>query len=291
MPDHTHNYGSNVGSRLLFSILLNLVITIAEMIGGIISGSLALLSDSFHNLADTSSLFISYGAEKISRRKRNKKYTYGFKRVEILATILNTTALLAIAIFLFREAVIKFLNPAEIDSNLMIIVATIGLAGNIITAFLLFGASKKSLNIKSSFIHIVSDSLSSVFVIIGGLLIKFYSWWIVDPILTMIVVTYITIQSLKLLKEAIEIIMQATPRGITVDEVKKAVDSLSFVNDTHHIHIWTTNGKDIFVECHVIIDDCKIKNIDEYLNAIRSKLTEIGVSHSTVQIERYCNTE
>ncbi len=285
-----HNHG-NLCSKLLYSILLNLGISITEIVGGVLSGSLALISDSFHNFADTSSLIISYGAEKVSRKQRNKKYTYGFKRVEILATLINTTALLAIAIFLFREAIFKFLNPSVIDSNLMISVALIGLAGNIITVFLLFKDSKKSLHIKSSFVHIAGDSLSSVFVIVGGILIKFYEWWIVDPILTMIVVTYISIQSIKMLKEVIEIIMQATPKGITVDEVKKAIDELTFVNDTHHIHLWTTNGKDIYVECHVIINNCETESIDEYLNAINNKLAEIGISHSTIQIERFCSSE
>jgi len=139
-----HNHG-NLGSKLLYSILLNLGISIAEIVGGVISGSLALISDSFHNFADTSSLIISYGAEKVSSKQRNKKYTYGYKRIEILATLINTTALLAIAIFLSREAIIKFLNPSVIDSNLMISVALIGLAGNIITVFLLFKDSKKNL--------------------------------------------------------------------------------------------------------------------------------------------------
>ncbi|MGC9384942.1 MAG: cation diffusion facilitator family transporter [Kosmotogaceae bacterium] len=290
---HSVNYNHNesMSKRIFFSIILNLLISIAELVGGFLSGSLALISDSLHNFADTSSLIISYFAQLISKKERTKKYTYGFKRIEIIATLINTTALLAVAIFLLKEAITKLLNPAAINSNLMISIAIVGLAGNLITVFLLRSGIKESLNIRSAFVHILSDTLSSVFVIAGGILISLYGWFIVDPLLTLVVISYIVYQSVHLLIESFSIIMQATPKEITVDDIKQTVEDLDFVDDVHHIHIWTTNGQDVLVECHVLIENFDQNKLDYFLSQIKKKLSGIGVDHTTIQIEQVCNTK
>ncbi|RLL85034.1 cation diffusion facilitator family transporter [Mesotoga sp. H07pep.5.4] len=290
-----HHHGNSFASnrKLIFSVFLNLTISITEVFGGLFSGSLALISDSLHNFGDTSSLFVSFIARKISRKERNSTYTYGYKRAEIIGATLNTIFLLAIAVFLFAEAIRKLLSPAEIKGELMFWVAIVGLVGNVITAFLLFSESKQNLNIRSAFIHIVSDTLSSVFVIIASLIIIRYDFLLLDPLLTIVVGAYICYQSIHLLKKTMQILMQGIPDDHSIEMVRTELEKLDFVHNAHHIHIWTSDGSDIYVEAHVQLtkeaENSKV-SLDSYLEKVEQVLKQLRINHSTIQIENgRCN--
>lgn len=284
---HHHDTSSMTDKKLFWSVFLNLSITIAEYLGGFISNSLALLSDATHNLNDSMAILISYVARKISKKQRDEKRTYGYKRVEILAAFLNTVFLIAIAIILIFEGIDKIMNPGEINGQLMLWVSVVGLAGNLITAILLFRDSKENLNIKATFVHIISDTLSSVMIIVGAIFIMKYNWYILDPIFTFVISTYILFQSFGLIKEISNILIQGKPADLNIEEIKKEIEQLNFVENVHHIHVWTTDGIDLYFEGHVsLTTNCEYA-LDSYIKKINEILEEkFSINHSTIQLEK-----
>ncbi|KAF2956556.1 cation diffusion facilitator family transporter [Marinitoga sp. 38H-ov] len=288
MSGHHHHHENDLTEKkLFFSVVSNLIISLSEIIGGMISNSLALISDSLHNLNDTFALVLSYVARKISKKPKDTIRTYGYKRVEILAAFINTVFLLAVAIFLIVEGIKKFYNPEVIDGKLMLIISIIGLLGNLITAFLLFKESKDNLNIKATFVHIASDTLSSVLIIFGAIFIYKYNWYILDPLFTLFISGYIIYESYSLLKESVNILIQGIPNDIDLDGIKREVEKLNFVDDVHHIHVWTTDGKDKYLECHVSLNENDNYDLDDYLKRINSLLHEkFDISHTTIQFEK-----
>ncbi|WP_206076165.1 cation diffusion facilitator family transporter [Marinitoga lauensis] len=285
---HNHNHGNDLtDKKLLFSVVFNFIITLSEIFGGIFSHSLALISDSLHNLNDTVAILLSYIARKISKKPKDEKRTYGYKRVEILAAFTNTIFLFAIAIFLIIESIKKFYNPEIINGKLMLVISIIGLIGNLITAVLLFKDSKENLNVKATFVHIASDTLSSVMIIIGAIFIYKYNWYILDPIFTMLISAYILFEGYHILKESANILIQGTPESMEINEIKKELEKLNYVEDAHHIHIWTTDGQDKYLECHVSLKEDIEYNLDEYLKELNHILNEkFGISHTTIQFEK-----
>jgi cobalt-zinc-cadmium efflux system protein len=199
---HTH---SSTGIRLLITVILNVLITVAEIIGGIISGSLALISDALHNFSDAISVIISYIAIKLKGRDNSPKHTFGFKRAEILAAVINSSVLVAISVYLIYQAVLRFQHPEPIKGVLMTVVASIGLAANIAGTLLLKRDAKTSMNIRSSYFHLLSDAVSSVAVITGGLAIVLWNIYWIDPVLTILISIYITRESYKILFEAMHV--------------------------------------------------------------------------------------
>lgn len=282
---HPHGDGQTEG-RLWISIFLNLAITVAEFVGGIISGSLALLSDALHNLNDTSSLGISLVARKVSKKKANEEKTFGYKRAEIIGAFINLLTLVIIALFLIKEGVERFYNPQPIDGLVMFIVAIIGLLGNVITAVLLHRSSKESINIKSAYVHIMSDALSSVGVIIAGWLILQYQFYIVDTILTLIIAGYILWQSYYMLRKTINILMESTPSEIQIDEVTLAMQQVAGVLDIHHLHVWRLDEDNILLESHVVIDEKDMNQMESIKSSLKQLLnTSFGIHHSTLEFE------
>lgn len=285
--EHHHDTSSMTDKKLFWSVFLNLTITAAEFIGGFISNSLALLSDATHNLNDSMAILISYIARKISKKQKDEKRTYGYKRVEILAAFLNTVFLIAIAAILIFEGIDKLMNPGEINGQLMLWVSVVGLAGNLITAILLFRDSKENLNLKATFIHIMSDTLSSVMIIVGAIFIMNYNWYILDPIFTFVISTYILFESFNLIKEISNILVQGKPADIDTFKIKEEIEKLSYVENVHHIHVWTTDGIDLYFEGHVsLVQECDYK-LDSYIKEINKILEEkFSINHSTIQLEQ-----
>lgn len=290
---HTHNHQITINEnstvlRLVITILLNIVITIAQIIGGVISGSLSLISDAFHNLSDAVSVIISYIAIRLKRRENSVKHTFGLKRAEILAAVLNAGVLLAIYVYLFFEAFSRFANPREIEAGLMIIVAVIGLMANIIGVLLLRRDSHHSLNIKSSYLHLLSDSISSVAIILGGIAIAYWQIYWVDPLLTILIGLYIIKESYSILMDSVHVLMEGAPSGISIDEIKKEVEKFGEVADIHHIHLWTVGENDIHLEAHININDMMISQSDKLRMKVEKLLTDrFGIKHITLQME--CN--
>jgi len=284
--DHSQISPKTTDGRLLLSLTLNLAISLTEIIGGILSNSLALLSDAVHNLSDTSSLGISWLARRISRKKRTPSHSFGFKRAEVLASLVNTVALIGIGLFLLIEAGQKFLHPEPVVGKVMLVVAVVGLLGNLATAWLLHGDSKNSLNIRSAYLHIVMDTLSSVGVVIAAILMMFHNWYWIDPFLTLIVSIYVLSESWPLLKTSVNILMQGTPKGIEIDKIIAAIEKNSDVLNAHHVHIWTTDGTDFFLESHVTLSKSAKSRTDTVLDTLIADIKKrFSISHVTLQIE------
>lgn len=287
MEGKNHHTPQTNKKNLLISIVLNFAIAIAEFAGGIISNSLSLLSDALHNLSDAFALLISYLAARVSLRGTSRKNTFGYKRVEILAALLNAIILVAVSFYLFYEAYQRIQNPEPIKGNVMFIVAGIGLLANIISVFLLHTDSKKNLNIKAAYLHLIGDTISSVGVIIASVLIYFYGLYWVDPVLTFIIGIYILWGTYGILKETIEILMQASPENMDIKSIKNMLEKHPRIENVHHIHLWRLSDKEIHFECHADVDqNYSIEKTDE----IRNELCEIlqnnyNIHHITIQME------
>ena len=285
---HLHNRegSGSTETRLWISIVLNGIITLAEFIGGIISGSLSLLSDALHNLNDTVSLGISLISRKISKKEASADKTFGYKRAELIGAFINLIALVIIALFLIKEGVERFYDPQPINGMIMFVVAVIGLLGNLITALLLYRDSKESLNIKSAYVHILSDGLSSVGVIIAGYLILQYNLIIADTILTFLIASYILWHSYYMLRDTINILMESTPAEIELDEVKVAMTRVSDVLDVHHIHVWRLDEQNILLESHVVIDEENLDRMEDIKSELKNLLkSQFNIHHSTLEFE------
>lgn len=287
--NHSHNHSYNLESakgRLFFTIALNFIISIAEIIGGIISGSLALVSDALHNFSDAISIVVSYIALKLRFKQNSYKHTFGLKRAEILAALLNSATMIVICFYLFYEAAIRFVEPREINSGIMMIVAVVGLIANLISVFLLRNDSKKSMNIKSAYLHMLGDTVSSVGVIVGGIAIALWNINWIDPILTIIIGIYIIKESYIILQEAVHVLMEGAPLNLSIDEIRKKVEMFDEVKDIHHIHLWMVGDGDIHLEAHLNVNDMKISESDPLRQKIESLLhDQFGIEHVTLQFE------
>ena len=286
-----HDHTTDVkGSKLLFVTLLNLTITITEFAGGLISNSLALLSDALHNLGDTTAILIAFVANRVSKRKSNLRKTFGFKRIEILAALLNAVLLLVICVYLIFEAWDRFQDPSPVKGKIMLIVAVIGLLANFISVLVLHGGKNKNINIKAAYMHLLGDTLSSVVVITGGILIFFFNIFWLDPLITILISIYIFKEAVSIIRETIDILMQNTPGGLDLNEVISELQSFPEVKNIHHVHAWNLDDQQIHFECHVDMEN------DLHLsetNKIRNKLAKVlldrfNIVHTTIQIEYDC---
>ncbi len=284
---HNHSHSAETsGKRLFITILLNFTITVAEIIGGIISGSLSLISDAIHNFSDGIAVILSYVAIRLKKKPKDYKFTFGYKRAEILAAVLNASVLIGISLYLFFEAYNRFMNPEEIEGGTMIIVASIGLAANILGTLLLRSGAKDNMNIRSAYLHLFSDAVSSVGVILGGIFIYFYEIYWLDPALTVLISIYIIKESLEIVKEAVEILMMAAPNNIKIPDVEKTIVGLEDVESIHHIHFWKVDEKDIHFEAHVKVNDMQVSETERILNKIEEALHhKYDINHITLQFE------
>ncbi|MBI1939263.1 MAG: cation transporter [Ignavibacteriales bacterium] len=291
MPhNHTHNHNQfeSARGRLFFTIVLNFVITLAEIIGGILSGSLALLSDALHNFSDAISVIVSYIALKLKRKDNSMRHTFGLKRAEILAAAINSAVLIVICIYLFYEAVQRFLEPQEINAGIMSVVAVIGLLANFIAVLLLKRDSKSSINIRSAYLHLLGDTVSSVAVIFGGIAIAIWNINWIDPALTILIGLYIIKESYTILEEAIHVLMEGAPLEISIKDIQDEVEKFTEVEDIHHIHLWMVGDNDVHLEAHINVNDMKISESDSLRKRIEEALHhKFGIHHITLQFE--CN--
>ncbi len=286
--DHTgHGNAEPVsGGRLLATMVLNFVITIAEIAGGLVSGSLSLISDALHNFSDGVSVIISYLAIRLRERAKSERHTFGLKRAEILAAIINASVLLVISVYLFYEAGRRLLHPAPIRGGLMIGVALVGLAANVVGTLLLQRDATRSLNIRSAYLHLLSDAVSSVGVVLGGVAIYFWRIYWVDPVLTILIGLYVLKESFAILTQAIHILMEGAPPDLDLTEIQAAVEAVPGVEDLHHLHVWTVGENDVHLEAHVNIRDMRISEADALRRSLESLLHDtFGIAHTTIQFE------
>ncbi len=284
----SHSHPTLQRKNLLISIILNVVITTFQIIGGIISGSLALISDAVHNFSDVISLIISYTANLLSRKKKQTLHqTFGFKRAEIIAAFINAVSLIVIAIFLGIEAIKRFYAPQIIDSDLVIWLALLGIAVNGFSVLLLKKDAKSNLNMKAAYLHLFTDMLTSIAVLFGGLIMKYYEIFWVDALLTLIISLYLIYLSWSVLMESLKILMLFAPKHIKIDSVIGAVLKIKGIRNIHHVHIWQLNEYDCHFEAHLEFKrDLKLSEFDKICESVEELLAKkFKINHCNLQPE------
>lgn len=273
-------------NNLLLTIIINILITVAQAIGGFVSGSLALLSDALHNLSDVISLLISYVAAIFSNKKASQHKTFGYKRAEIIAAFINAISLIIIAVFLIFEAVDRFFMPENINADIVIWLSIVAIAGNGISVLILHSDSKNNLNIRSSYLHLFTDLLGSIAVLIGGLAMKYYQIYWIDGALTLGIAIYLIIVGVALARKSYDVLMLFTPKEINVRALVRKVNKIEKVKHIHHIHIWKLNDDETHLEAHVDFEeDIKLSEFDEILEQIEEVVSSFGINHTNIQPE------
>lgn len=271
--------------RFFWVTVLNILITVVEILGGLLSGSLALLSDAFHNLSDSVSIVISYIAQRIATKPETPQRTFGYRRAEILSALLNAGLLIVIALFIVIEAVKRFMHPDHVNGDIMTVVAVVGLLANFISAGLLHAGSRHSLNIKATYLHILADALSSIGVVITGIILIFWHVKWLDPVVSVLVALYIAYEALPIIQKTINILMQAAP-DIDYDAIKKDITSIPQVNSVHHVHAWLIDEHHTTFSAHINCEDIKLSEVEPIYRQISKLLQDkYHISHITIQAE------
>lgn len=287
---HHHHHGIeesvNVSAAFIIGIALNSLFVVIEAIVGIINHSMSLLTDAGHNLGDVATLFLSLLAFRLAKRKSNQKFTYGFKKTTVLAALFNAVFLLIAVGILGIESVRRLLHPEPVRGNVIAWVAAAGIIINVISALLFFSNRKNDLNIKSAYLHMMSDALVSLGVVIGGILISFTGWYWMDPLIGIIIMLIILISTWSLLTDSFRLSVDAVPHDIDMNEIKELIRQQPDVTDVHHVHVWALSTTENALTAHISLDDSlsfeeKIKRVQE----IKHELMHHQVHHSTIEIE------
>jgi cobalt-zinc-cadmium efflux system protein len=267
-------------------MILNFLITIMEVLGGFISGSLALLSDALHNFSDGVAIIITYIAIRLSKRPKSFKYTFGLKRAEIVAAIINASTLVIISFFLIKEGIGRLYHPAPVAGSLMLIVASLGFIANVLGTLLLRSGSRDNINIRASYYHLLSDAVSSFAVIIGAVCIVLFRIHWIDPVLTILISVFVLKGAYDIAKEAVDVLMMSSPEGIDLDEVKQLVESIPHVINMHHVHVWKLNDSDTHFEAHIDVENISVLQTSAIRKAIEERLHDkYEINHTTLQFE------
>ena len=285
---HHHSHSHKVdGKNLGISIVLNIVVTIAQIIGGLISGSLSLLSDAVHNFSDVLSLIISFLANRLAKKKASTNRTFGYKRAEIIAAFVNSATLMVVSLFLIVEAIERFLAPQEVASNWVIWLSILAILVNGFSVLLLKKDAAVNMNMKSAYLHLLTDMMASIAVLVGGLLMKFYAIFWIDPLLTLIIALYLIYVGYDLLKESTKVLMLFTPKSIAVQEIVSSICEIKEIKNVHHVHVWQLNEEEIHLEAHVDFkEDIKLSEFDVILEGIEELVYHRhGINHVNIQPE------
>ncbi len=285
---HHHSHRHEIsGKNLGISIVLNVVVTIAQIIGGLVSGSLSLLSDAVHNFSDVLSLVISFLANKVAKRKASTNKTFGYKRAEIIAAFVNSATLIVVSVFLTVEAVERFFNPQIIATNWVIWLSILAILVNGLSVLLLKKDSETNMNMKSAYLHLLTDMLASIAVLIGGVLMKYYAIFWIDPLLTLLIAFYLIYVGYYLLKESTKVLMLFTPKSIMVQEIVSNISEIEGIKNVHHVHIWQLNEEEIHLEAHIDFkEDIKLSQFEGVLERIEEMVhNKHGINHVNIQPE------
>lgn len=283
---HDHHADSMGDRRLVVAVVVNVLLTVAQIIGGLLSGSLSLVADAIHNLSDAGSLAIALFARKIGRKSPDELMTFGYKRAEIIATLINLVTLVIIGLYLIYEAIWRLVMPESIEGWMVVIVAGIALVVDVTTALLTYKMSKTSMNIKAAFIHNLSDAMASVGVIVAGTLIILYEWHWVDTVATFVISGYILYQAFKMLPGTIHILMEGMPEGITRENVKTTMEQINHVINVHDIHVWQIAEHRFALVAHVVIDSTKLEEMEAIKQQLKVHLRDTyTIEHSTLEFE------
>ena len=291
MPhDHAHMEPKEGDRRVAIAIWANGLLTVAQIVGGILSGSLALIADAIHNFSDMASLVIAFGARKVARRPADAKMTFGYGRVEIVAALINYTSLIIIGLYLVYEGAMRFVDPPEIEGWTVVILGGVALFIDTLTAWLTYSMQKGSVNIRALFLHNLSDALASVAVIVGGVLILLYDIRWVDPAITIGIAVYILWLAFSEIGGPIRTLMLGSPPDIDTDKVIGAVEKVDGVEEVHHAHFWQMQEHRAALDTHVVVAPDRWEDVENIKEAIKTRLSEeFGIDHSTLEFEKADN--
>lgn len=284
---HHHDTDHLSDARLIGTVTLNMVLTVAEVVIGVISGSLSLIADAVHNFGDAAALVIALIARRIARRDADQRFTFGYKRAETIGALINLTTLVLIAIFLIKESIERFLDPQPILAGWVMIAAGVALAVDLLTVALLWAMSQGNLNIRAAFIHNLTDAAASVAVLLGAWAYSVFGWMWIDPALTLLIAGYILLTSLSMLKRSVSILMNNVPPGLDLDELKASLEKFEDIRELHHIHVWELDETARALEAHVVLEESmSLEAIHPIKLRLKEHLTEkFRIRHSTLEFE------
>jgi cobalt-zinc-cadmium efflux system protein len=282
-----HHSTAEIEKRFVFSLVLTGGIFLAELIGGMLTRSLSLLSDAVHVFMDAFALGLSYAAIRLATLPPNDRHTYGYHRLRVLAALANGAMLLVVAFQIFREAINRFSNPEPVLAGPMLIVAAIGLVVNLVVALVLRGhGHDHDLNVQSAFLHVLGDALASVGVIAAGVVIALTGWTVIDPLVSVLIGVIILVGSGNVLRKSIHILVEGVPRGLTASEVAEAMHAVPGVSEVHDLHIWTVSPSYISLSAHVVLNDQSLSEAQGIMDDLKAALAEqFGIEHTTIQFE------
>lgn len=284
--DHDHSPAPNGSLKALAAAFtLTATIFLAQVIGGLVSGSLALLSDAMHMLSDSTGLLIALVAILIGRQAATRRATYGHRRIEVFTALVNAIIVTGVSVWIVIRALGRIGEQPPIDTGVMLIVAVIGLLANAISALILVRRQHESLNMRGAYLHVLSDLLGSVAVIIAGLIIQFTGWLPADIIASLFIAAMVLPRSLRLIIDSLAVLMNRTPKGIDTREVETALRGLPGVTSVHDLHIWSTTGTESLATCHLVLNDMDDSGCG-ILDTAQARLQDFGIGHSTIQIEQ-----
>ncbi|SEP97961.1 cation diffusion facilitator family transporter [Thalassovita taeanensis] len=300
--DHKHDHGGGKGhghghghhhhhpdldggdKRVVAAVVVNILLTLAQIVAGVISGSLALVADAIHNLSDALSLVIAFFARRIGKRPADETMTFGYGRAEVVAALINYTTLIVVAVYLAAEGVQRLFNPAEVEGWIVVVVAAVALLIDTVTALLVFRLSKESANMRAAFLHNVADAMGSVAVIVGGTLILLYDWRLVDPIVTLLISGYILWHSWQGIMPVIRILMLASPEDTNLDQVLDSLRAVEGVDSVHHLHLWRMQEHEVALDTHVVLDGSHPAEVVKA--SVKQVLSSrFDISHTVLELE------
>ncbi|HOW56402.1 MAG TPA: cation diffusion facilitator family transporter [Smithellaceae bacterium] len=287
MAAHNHNHQeASWGKRLVISMLVNLIIPLVQIYGGIVSGSMALISDALHNLSDFVALTINYAALKIGRRGPTMKQTFGYKRIEIFATLISVALLYGAAFYIAVESWQRLLNPQPIAGKLVIWIALVGFAGNALSALLLHTGARKNMNMKSAFLHMLADALTSLVVAVLGIIWLYQPWYWLDPLFSWLIVALILYSGWGLLKDSYLILMNATPPGINLADIQRELENIEGIKEIHDLHVWNPSAESIALAVYITVPDQMMSRVDELACQVKELLLDrFKIDHPILQFE------
>jgi len=284
---HHHHMDPDAGdARMFWAVVVNLGLTVAQIIGGILSGSLAMIADAVHNLSDALSLVIAFFARKIARRPADASMTFGYGRAEVVAALINYTTLIVIGLYLIYEAIMRFITPEGVDGWLVVIIAGIALIVDTATALLTYSLSKESINVRAAFVHNVADALGSIAVIVAGSLIILFGWQWIDPLVTLLIAGYILWISASEIGGVIRILMLGSPPELSASEVIDTIRAIDGVSGVHHLHLWQMQEHEAAIDAHLVIAEDRWNDADAIKQAAKDRLKQdFGIAHTTLELE------
>ena len=281
---HSHGEEQLSDRQLVFAVVINVILTLAQVIGGIVSGSLALIADALHNFSDAASLGLAWFARRMGRRPADKLMTFGYAQGEVVAALINLTTLLIIGFYLIVEAINRFADPQPVEGWTVIAVAGVALVIDLVTAFIVYRGAHESINMKAAFLHNVSDALASVGVIVAGVLIILHDLYVADLVITLIIAGYVIWQGITLLPRTVRLLMGAVPDELEFDRIVEFLEGQQGVESVHHVHIWNLGEHHRALETHIVPSFDSLAAFEELKLSLRASLTQrFGIAHATFE--------